>query len=120
MALHSDDIYYGSYPASEIPAKEFKPYNDYNYYIKRNKDGVLLQNPGDLPFVCGSTLITITLDSDLKIIKLVHNKKPVDISLLPAHHIECDSGEKDLFKRNQINFKILKVIFEEPIDSLLD
>ncbi len=119
MALHSDDIYYGSYPASEIPAKEFKPYNDYNYYIKRNKDGVLLQNPGDLPFVCGSTSITITLDSDLKIIKLVHNKKPVDISLLPAHHIELDNGEKDLFKRNQINFKIIKIVFKEPIDSLL-
>lgn len=119
MALHSDDIYYGSYPTNEVPTKEFKPYNDYNYYIKKTIDNVLLQNPGDLPFVCGSALITITLDSDLKIIKLVHNKKLIDITLLPPYQIELDNGEKDLFKRNQINFKILKITFQEPIDSLL-
>lgn len=119
MALHSDDIYYGSYPTNEVPKKEFKPYMDYNYYIKKTLDGILLQNPGELSFTSGSALIRVTLDSDLKIIRFKYHDKFIDTNLLPAYQVELDAGEKDLFKRNQINFKILKIAFQEPIDSLL-
>ena len=66
MALHSDDIYYGSYQTPNVPKKEFKPYMDYNYYIKKTLDGILLQNPGELSFTSDSALIRVTFDSDLR------------------------------------------------------